>query len=116
VDLRADLLLEAADALLEELVDVRADDREELDALEQRQPVILRLVQHPPAEVEVGQLAVEAQLGRGDIGRDDLAEVRRGRGSPRHLDGAERRSRRRLLGNELEPVRPRYFLRHEWAL
>ena len=64
VQLRADLLLEAADALLEELVDVRADDREELHALEQRDALVLGLVQHAPAEVEVGELAVEVELGR----------------------------------------------------
>src|SRR5689334_11392510 len=41
VHLCADLLLEPTDALLEELVDIRAHDREELDALEQRSSLVL---------------------------------------------------------------------------
>src|SRR5258706_167010 len=51
VKLRADLLLEAADPLLEELVDIRADDRDELQPFEQRHTAVIGLVQHSPAEV-----------------------------------------------------------------
>ena len=46
----ADLLLEAADPLHEELVEIGADDREELDPLEQRGARVLGLVQHAPVE------------------------------------------------------------------
>ena len=92
VELRADLLLEAADPLLEELVEVRADDREELHALEQRHALVLGLVQHAPAEVQVGQLAVEVELGRAEVGRDELADARRGRRPALELDHPERRA------------------------
>ena len=63
----ADLLLEAADPLHEELVEIAADDRQELDALEQRRARVARLVQHAAIELEPGQLAVQVELGRAQI-------------------------------------------------
>ena len=47
-----------------------------LSALEQRDALVLGLVQHAPAEVQVGQLAVEVELGRAEVGRRDLADRR----------------------------------------
>ena len=60
-----DLLLQAADALHEELVEVRGRDGEELHALEQRLALVLGLVQHAAVEREPGELAVEVQLRGG---------------------------------------------------
>jgi hypothetical protein len=42
---RTDLLLEAADAFHEKLVEIRADDGQKLDPLQQRGALILGLVQ-----------------------------------------------------------------------
>ena len=66
---RGGLQLQAADALHEELVDVRAGDGQELDALEQRVAVVLGLGEHAAVEVEPGELAIEVQLGAGQVGR-----------------------------------------------
>ena len=60
----AELLFESADALHEELVEVGADDGNELEALEQGRALVLGLVQHPPVELEPGELAVQIELGR----------------------------------------------------
>ncbi len=54
-----DLLAQAGDADLEELVEVAREDRQELDPLEQRIALVARLVQDPGVELEPGQLAVE---------------------------------------------------------
>ena len=59
------LLLEAGDADLEELVQMVREDREELDALEQRLRRIVRERQYPVHEVEPRQLAV--QVPRRDV-------------------------------------------------
>ena len=60
-----DLLLQAADALHEELVEVRGRDGEELDALEQRRALVLGLVQHAVVEREPRELPVEVQIRGG---------------------------------------------------
>jgi hypothetical protein len=57
---------------LKELVDVGADDGDEAHPLEQGIARIRALLQHPPAEVEVGELAVEVQLGLRQIGLGDV--------------------------------------------
>ncbi len=64
VDAGADLLFQAADALHEELIEIVADDRQKLHALEQRRAAIFSLVQHPLVEVEPGQLTVQIELRR----------------------------------------------------
>ena len=46
-------------ALHEELVEVRAEDGQELDALEQRRALVQRLMQHPPVELEPADVAVD---------------------------------------------------------
>ena len=68
-DARADLLLEAGDADLEELVEVAVEDREELHALHQRVFRVLRKGEHARVELEPGELAVDVALlgGKGDL-------------------------------------------------
>ena len=78
-DLGGDLLPEARDPHLEELVQVGAEDREELDPLEQRGAGILRLVEHPAVELEPGQLPIDVERRR--------AEIRRRSGRDRVLAG-----------------------------
>jgi hypothetical protein len=65
----AELLLQPADPLHEELVEVRADDGQKLHPLEQCGPRILGLVQHPAIEGQPGELAVQVPLGRIEIER-----------------------------------------------
>jgi hypothetical protein len=48
----------------EELVEVRAEDRQELHPLEQRVALVERLAQHAGVEVEPAQLAVDEELWR----------------------------------------------------
>jgi hypothetical protein len=56
---RRQLLLDARHAHLEELVEVRAEDREELRALEQRKRGIFRQGEDAGVEVEPGQLTIQ---------------------------------------------------------
>ena len=63
----SDLLLQAADALHEELVEVRGGDRQELHTLEQRGSFVVRLVQDTVVEGQPGQLAVEVVLWRIEV-------------------------------------------------
>ena len=66
-----DLLLETADALHEELVEIGAHDGEELDPFEQRRSFVLGFVQHPAVELEPGEFAVQVQrrVLQVDLGR-----------------------------------------------
>ena len=57
-----DLLLDAGHADLEKLVEVRGEDGEELDPLQQRLGGVLRLLQHAPVELEPAQLAIDEIL------------------------------------------------------
>ena len=61
---RLDLLAQAGDADLEELVEVAGEDRQELDPLEERIAGIARLVEDPRVELEPGQLAIEVREAR----------------------------------------------------
>jgi len=64
-----DLLLQTADAHLEELVQIRADDAEKAQALERRHTLVLGLREHTPVEFEDAEFAVEeAAVGRGEWG------------------------------------------------
>ena len=58
-----DPLLEVGHPDHEELVQVRAEDRQELDALQEGHGRVLGLLQHPPVELEPRQLAVDHALG-----------------------------------------------------
>jgi hypothetical protein len=69
LDPGADLLLQAADPLHEEFVEVGVDDRQELDALEQRRARVLRLVQNTAVEGKPGELAVQVKLGGAQVDR-----------------------------------------------
>ncbi len=73
-DLRAELLLDARDADLEELVQVAADDAQEAQPLEQRHLGVLGQREHAPVEVEQRELAVD---GRGDGRGHDVGRGRR---------------------------------------
>ena len=60
---RADLLLEAADPLHEKFVQVGADDGNEFQPLQQRCPLVLRLMKHPAVEFQPGQFPVQVPFG-----------------------------------------------------
>ncbi len=53
-----DLLLDAGDANLEELVEVRRENREELHAFHEGLPAVLGLFEDPPVELEPAQFPV----------------------------------------------------------
>ena len=56
---RLDLLVQARDPDHEELVEIRVEDREELDPFEQRPARVERFLEHPPVEGEPRDLAIE---------------------------------------------------------
>ncbi|MNY35280.1 hypothetical protein D3C86_1696790 [compost metagenome] len=56
-----DLLLQAGDADLEELVEVAGENQQELQALEQRGGLVERLLQDTDIELQLRQLAVDVQ-------------------------------------------------------
>ena len=83
-----DLLAQAGDPDLEELVEVAGEDGQELDPLEQRVALVARLVEDAGVELEPRQLAVEVREGR-------LRARARGAGVARPRDGRVRRDRSR---------------------
>ena len=85
LDPGADLLLEAADPLHEELVEIGIDDRQELDALEQRRARVLGLVQNTTVEGKPGELAVQIEFGG--------AQIWRRRGGPARVNSKGERDR-----------------------
>ncbi len=54
-----DLLRQAGDAHHEELVDVRAEDRQEFHALQQRIAAIAGLLQHAPLELQMAEFPIQ---------------------------------------------------------
>ena len=58
------LLPQPGHANHEKLVEVRAENRQELHPLQQRSLLILRLLQHAGVELQPAQLAVDEQIGR----------------------------------------------------
>jgi hypothetical protein len=116
------LPLQPADALLEELVQVRRRDGQEADPLQERDALVQRLGEHAPVEVQQPQLAVEVQRGvvelrarRHLLRADRTRELRPLRGGfGRHgRHGAqprERGLRRRAGGNGT------FFSAHEWRI
>ena len=76
-----DLLLETGDAHLEELVEVRGEDRQELCSLQQWTSGLIRQREHASVELEPRQLAVQVALGTCALvgGRTDHAPMVRGR-------------------------------------
>ncbi len=67
--LARDLLLDAGDANLEKLVEIRAHDPEKLDPLEQRLGWILRFFKNAAIELEPAQLAIDEIFRIGKVGR-----------------------------------------------
>jgi hypothetical protein len=61
-DAGRDLPAQSGDTNHEELVEVRAEDGQESDALEQRRAIVERFVEHARIEREPGQLAVDERL------------------------------------------------------
>jgi len=105
VHARVDLALEPRDPDHEELVQVRAEDREELEPLEERHVGVERLLEHALVEVEPGELPAPVALrglGRVDAGTERREDARlregprrargRGRGRPR-ARGSQARGR-----------------------
>ncbi len=76
-----ELLVEGGDAHLEQLVDVLADDRDELGTLEHREGPVLGQGQDPVVEVDARELAVEEALCAGRPLRERRC-VRLGRYQP----------------------------------
>src|SRR5206468_11597879 len=64
-----DLVVDTGDADHEELVQVPRVDGEELEALEEREPLVLRELEHPVVELEPAELPVEVELREGRGGR-----------------------------------------------
>ena len=64
---RDSLEFQSTDALHEKLVQVRAGDRQEFQALEQRIPIVVGLGQHASVESQPGQLPIEIQGRPGQV-------------------------------------------------
>ena len=60
-DAGRDLPLQPGHPHLEELVEVAAADPEELEPLQQWRPGVERLVEHPPVELQPGELAIDVE-------------------------------------------------------
>ncbi len=58
-----ELLFQAGHADFEKLIEVGGEYREKLDALEQRRRRIVRLLEHPPVELQPTQLTIDIELG-----------------------------------------------------
>ena len=85
-----ELLVQAGDADHEELVEVRAEDRRELQPLEERLVGLLGELEHALVEREPGELAVEVELGIVEVGRRRRLGDRRRDRSDRLLLGHRR--------------------------
>ncbi len=66
-DAGADLLLQAADPLHEELVHVGRGDRQKLYPLEQGRPPVARFAEDTIVELEPSELPIKVKLGRAQI-------------------------------------------------
>ena len=88
------LLLESRDAHHEEFVEIRGNDGQELEPLEDRQRDIRRLFEHPRVELEPRQLAVEEQLRVVELGNPPRPLLR---GGCRFALGRRRRRLHRRL-------------------
>jgi len=64
-----DLLFDAGDANLEKFVQVRAENRQEFDALNERLRRVLCFLEHAPVEFEPAQLAINEIFRSGKTGR-----------------------------------------------
>ena len=75
LDAGAEFLQDGGDPHHEELVEVRAGNRQELDALEERVRRVLGLREDPPVELEPAQLAIDVQRRGAEIRAIEVAEV-----------------------------------------
>ncbi len=98
-----DLLAQAGDPDLEELVEVAGEDGQELDPLEQRVALVARLVQDAGVELEPGQLAVQVRVGRLRAGRATGAWRDRGSSGSSGCARVDR-GHRRALGTSTSRV------------
>ena len=75
-----DLVVQTGHTDHEELVEVGGDDRAELRPLEQRHALVLRQFEHAGVELQPGELAVEVEVGGGevDLGGDRLGAAHDG--------------------------------------
>ncbi len=64
-----DLLLEPGDADLEELVEVRGRDAQEAQAFEERDALVLRLLEHATVELEQGEFPVDVEFRACEVDR-----------------------------------------------
>ena len=101
LDPGVDLVVHPGDAHHEELVEVRAVDRAELHALEQRPVGVLCELQHALVEVEPRQLAVDVEGGVADGG----GRLARRRAQP--FDRVRERLQQREIGIRLAQLRER---------
>ncbi|MCY1354703.1 hypothetical protein D9M69_410930 [compost metagenome] len=93
-----DLLLQAGDADLEELVEVAGEDQQELQTFEQRIGLIQRLLQHADVELQLGQFTVDVQAA---VIQARHHQGCRGRGWRRDRRRCDDRGRRRVCGRRL---------------
>ena len=64
---RRDLTTQPRDAHLVELVQIRAEDPQELESFEERGAIVERLVQHARVELEPGELSVQEEGRRNGV-------------------------------------------------
>ncbi|KPB89099.1 Unknown protein sequence [Pseudomonas syringae pv. maculicola str. M6] len=81
---KRDLLLEACNTNLEELIEVAGKDQQKLQPLQQRVGLIERLFQYPDVELQLRQFAVDIQAAVVQVRSDDG-----GQRSGRRLDGRD---------------------------
>jgi hypothetical protein len=113
-----ELLLETADPFHEELVDVRADDGDELGPLEQGHALVFRLGENAEVEVQPGELPVEVVLGVAEVVPAVGVGLRHRAGigwrGPVSARSPERAPRRRAPSAETNPA-ARAWPRPRWA-
>ncbi len=88
LDAGAILLQQRGDAHHEELVEVRGDDGQELDAFEQGMCRVERLVEHTLVELQPAQLTVDVERRMFEVGRIALGPVGASDGQPDATLGA----------------------------
>ena len=109
--LALDLLLEAGHAHLEELVQVRADDAEELHPLQQRVLRVERLVEHALVELQPAQFAID-EMSRAESHRFCFGFHNRPQGNRRRSFG----KRQSGDGRERPPETGRTTCRRRYEL
>ena len=106
-DAGLDLVLQPRDAHLEELVEIAREDRDELDALEQRARRVLRLRENAACKFEPRELAVQEAVRSGGHGRADssVGGISDGLVCNRHFSGESAENLRRIHHGETRSAR-----------